>query len=72
MASKFGNNNALQVVRKCGLYLISKLLADSALYFRNDGSYAGCGAPRKYGDKVNYAQLPDGYGRTAIETGIWT
>lgn len=29
----FGNNNAFQMVRQCGLHLISKLRHDSALYF---------------------------------------
>ena len=61
MDGKFGNNNALQMVRQCGLHLTSKLRADSALYFRYEGPYAGCGAPRKYGAKVNYAQIPDEY-----------
>ena len=61
MDGKFGNNNALQMVRQCGLHLTSKLRADSALHFRYDGPYAGCGAPRKYGDKIDYAQIPDKY-----------
>lgn len=57
----FGNNNALQMARQCGLHLISKLRHDSALYFRYDGPYAGSGAPRKYGDKINYAAIPEQY-----------
>jgi putative transposase len=61
MDGKFGNNNALQMVRQCGLHLTSKLRSDSALYFRYDGPYAGVGARRKYGDKINYAQIPDTY-----------
>jgi len=61
MDGKFGNNNALQMTRQCGLHLLSKLRTDSALYFRYDGPYAGCGAPRKYGDKIDYAQIPDKY-----------
>lgn len=61
MDGKFGNNNALQMVRQCGLHLVSKLRADSALYFRHEEPYAGCGAPRKYGEKINYAQIPDKY-----------
>lgn len=61
MDGKFGNNNALQMVRQCGLHLTSKLRADSALYFRYDGPYAGVGAYKKYGDKINYAQIPDTY-----------
>jgi putative transposase len=49
MDGHFGHNNALQMTRQCGLHLISKLRHDSALYFRYDGPYAGCGAPKKYG-----------------------
>jgi hypothetical protein len=57
----FGHNNALQMVRQCGLHLISKLRHDAALYFVYQGAYAGKGPPRKYGDKVNYDQLPKQY-----------
>jgi IS4 transposase len=63
MDGKFGNNNALQMTRQCGLHLISKLRHDAALHFAYDGPYAGRGAPRKYGDKINYAALPDQYRR---------
>ncbi len=73
MDGHFGNNNALQMVRQCGLHLTSKLRSDSALHFRYDGSYAGCGAPKKYGDKINYAQIPDKYRQTTqTEKGIRT
>ena len=64
MDGHFGNNNALQMTRQCGLHLISKLRHDSALYFRYDGPYAGCGAPKKYGDKINYATIPTKYLQT--------
>jgi putative transposase len=57
----FGNNNALQMVRQCGLHLVSKLRHDAALYFVYQGAYAGKGPPRKYGDKINYDQLPKKY-----------
>jgi putative transposase len=61
MDGKFGNNNALQMTLQCTLHLISKLRHDAALHFAYDGPYAGRGAPRKYGDKINYASLPDRY-----------
>ncbi len=61
MDGKFGNNNALQMTRQCGLHLLSKLRRDSALYFRYDGPYAGVGAPRKYGDKIDYDRIPVKY-----------
>jgi hypothetical protein len=73
MDGKFGNNNALQMTRQCGLHLISKLRYDAALHFAYDGPYAGIGAPQKYGDKINYAALPDQYRQeTSIEHGIQT
>ncbi len=57
----FGNNNALQMVRQCGLHLISKLRHDAALHFVYQGTYAGKGPHKKYGDKLNYDQLPAQY-----------
>lgn len=57
----FGNNAALQMVRQCDLHIISKLRADAALYLRYDGPYAGRGPHRKYGEKLDYAALPERY-----------
>jgi putative transposase len=57
----FGNHNALQMVRQCDLHLVSKLRHDAALHFVYQGKYAGKGPPRKYGDKINYDQLPKKY-----------
>jgi putative transposase len=74
MDGKFGNNNALQMVRQCrGLHLTSKLRGDSALYFQYEDPYAGCGAPQKYGDKIDYAHIPEKYlQETSTEKGIRT
>ena len=73
MDGKFGNNNALQMVRQSGLHLISKLRRDSALYFRFDGPYAGRGHPRKYGDKVDCDNIPTRHLKTRkLEKGIQT
>jgi putative transposase len=73
MDGKFGHNNALQMTRQCSLHLISKLRYDAALHFAYDGPYAGIGAPQKYGDKINYATLPDQYRQeTSIEREIQT
>ncbi len=63
----FGNNNALQMVRQCGLHLISKLRHDAALHFVYRGSYAGKGPHKKYGDKINYDKLPKQY---LLETSV--
>ena len=69
----FGNNYALQMVRRCPYDLISKLAVNSALFFLYDGRYSGRGPPKKYGDKVNYAQLPARYlKKTTTEKGICT
>ena len=54
----FGNHNAVQMARQCGLHLISKLRYDAALYFPSTGPYAGRGPRRKYGPKVDYDHLP--------------
>ncbi len=52
------NHNACQVVRQiAGLHLISKLRHDSVLYF----AYEGDDRRRKYGDKIDYDQIPVGY-----------
>ena len=57
----FGNNNALQMVLQCGLNLISKLRCDSALYFRYEGIQKKKGPRKKYGQKVDYRNIPDKY-----------
>ncbi len=41
MDGHFGNNNALTMVRSCGLHLISKLRYDARLYLPYSGPYAG-------------------------------
>src|SRR5215510_1131104 len=63
----FGNHNALQMARQCGLHLISKLRCDAALYFPYTGPYAGRGPHRKYGPKVDYDHLP---GQSLQETTV--
>jgi len=57
----FGNNNALQMVRLCGLHLISKLRHDAALHFRYDGPQKRKGPRKKYGDKIDYRNIPQKY-----------
>lgn len=57
----FGNRTALHMTRQTGLHLISKLRTDAALYFAYAGPYSGHGPKRKYGDKVDYRQLPAAY-----------
>ena len=69
----FGNNNALQMALPCGLHLISKLRSDAALYFLYDGPQKARGPRKRYGDKIDYAQIPEQYRReTNIKDGIRT
>jgi putative transposase len=69
----FGNNHALQMVGQCSLHLISKLRADAALYFPYAGPQKKRGAPKKYGQKLDYAHLPDQYLKeTTVVDGIQT
>lgn len=57
----FGHNTALQMVRRCGLHLVSKLRRDSALYLPFTGQQKKRGRRRKYGDRLEYDQLPNTY-----------
>jgi hypothetical protein len=70
---ELGHNDALQMVRQVGLHLVSKLRNNSALYLPYAGPYAGRGPHRKYGEKLNYREIPETYLQTAlIEKGIET
>lgn len=57
----FGNNNALQMSRRCGLHLISKLRFDAALYLSYDAPQKKPGMDRKYGEKVTPHHIDDNY-----------
>ena len=57
----FGHNNALQMVKQCGLHLTSKLRTDAALYFLPTTPYAGRGRPRIYGERFNPRQIDAKY-----------
>lgn len=61
MDGHFGNNNALQMVRNRGLHLVSKLRYDAALHFRYDGEQKPTGANKRYGDKIDYRNIPSRY-----------
>ena len=72
----FGHNDAVQMVRQIGLHLISKLRHDSALYLPDQDPYAGRGPRKKYGDKLNYQNIPETYLKASstdkeIETKIY-
>jgi putative transposase len=57
----FGNNDSVQMVRQIGLHLVSKLRHDSALYLPYTGPYLGRGPRKKYGNKINYHDIPERY-----------
>ena len=57
----FGNLHALQMVLQCGLHLISKLRHDAALYFIYDGQQKRKGPRKKYGQKIDYRNIPQKY-----------
>ena len=69
----FGNNASIQMVRQCGLHIVSKLNRRAALFLPFSGEQKKRGAPRKYGDKINYDSLPLGKRvSSSIERGIET
>lgn len=55
---KFGNYPATWTVREAGLHIISKMRHDAALYLPYDGDKPRCGPTPRYGDKIDYSQLP--------------
>lgn len=73
---ELGHNDALQMAQQVGLHLISKLRYNSALYLPYDGPYSGRGPRRKYGQKLDYQNIPSEYLKTKsvdedIETQIY-
>ncbi|QHG15678.1 transposase [Nostoc sp. ATCC 53789] len=69
----FGNNNALQMARQVNLHIISKLRHDSALYIPYQHPDSHKRSRRKYGDKIDYHNIPDKYLRkSSIEDEIQT
>ena len=57
----FGNNHTLQMLRDCGLHLISKLRRDAALYLPPTTPYQGRGRPAIYGEKLNPKEIDSKY-----------
>ena len=69
----FGNSPTLQMVRGCGLHLISKLRSDAALYFPYAGPYQGRGPRRKYGAKLDVDAVPEQFLRQRrVDDGVET
>lgn len=57
----FGNNNALQMARQVNLHIISKLRYDAALYIPYQSPDPNSRSRRKYGDKIDYHNIPNNY-----------
>ena len=57
----FGNNNAIQMVKRSKLEIISKLQRNSALYFPFTGEQKSRGAKKQYGDKIDYNNIGEEY-----------
>ncbi|MBG1269300.1 transposase [Nostoc sp. WHI] len=69
----FGNNNALQMARQVNLHIISKLRHDSALYIPYQNPDPNRRSRRKYGNKLDYCNIPDAYlCKSTIEDDIKT
>jgi len=66
MDGHFGNNNALQMARQVGLHIISKLRCDSALYIPYEHPESDKSSRRKYGDKIDYRNIPNKYLRERV------
>ena len=62
----FGHNPALQMVHQCGVFLISKLRNNAALYFPPTDPSTGPGRPRLYGERLNPQQIDAKY-RVSVE-----
>jgi IS4 transposase len=69
----FGNNNALQMARQVNLHIISKLRYDSALYIPYQRPDPNICSRRKYGDKIDYSNIPNKYlYKTTIDEDVQT
>ena len=63
----FGNNKALQMVRGCGLHLISTLRREAALYLPPATPYQGADAPLSMVKSSTLKRLTVNIGRFSIE-----
>jgi putative transposase len=55
---KFGNYPTTWMIRKQDLHIVSKMRQDAALYLPYAGEAPSRGPKKRYGDKLNYHQLP--------------
>jgi putative transposase len=69
MDGHFGHHQAVLMAQSNGLQLISKLRKDAGLYEKYEGQYGGRGARKKYGEKLNYENLPPKYMKKSERVG---
>lgn len=58
---KYGNNNCVKICQEFGYFLVSKLQYNSALYFEYTEIQKKKGRRRKYGERVDFANLTSQY-----------
>ena len=69
----FGTHRAAQMVRELNLHLISKMRSDAALYRQPTAFQKRMSPHRKYGDRLDFAKMPDALLRSCeIEGGYET
>ena len=69
----YGNKTCCLIAQQFGLCLISKLNRNTALYLPYQGPYPGKGRRKKYGDKIDYQDIPERYlTQSTTEDGIRT
>lgn len=61
MDGHFGHHQAVLMARRNGLELISKMRSDAALCEKYEGEQKKFGARRKYGERIDYENLPAQY-----------
>ena len=69
MDGHFGHHQAVLMARANGLELISKLRKDAALCEKYEGEYSGQGPQRKYGERLNYENIPQKYWKKSERKG---
>lgn len=57
----YGHAEAVRLAQENQLELVSKLRCDAALYEKYAGNYSGRGRRKKYGQKLNYDEIPTKY-----------
>lgn len=57
----YGNLTVIDICNNFGLFLISKLQSNPAIYYKYTGEYSGRGRKRVYGNKVDIKNLPYEY-----------